>query len=64
MPTLDVQPYDPESDTILIEGTLYSGVLFRDGFGFNAMIGQVLRIDKRDDQVVTVTRLPQHEAKQ
>lgn len=57
LPTLAVGPYDPVSDTILIEGTQYSGVLFREGYGFNAMAGQIHRIDRRDDGVVTITRL-------
>lgn len=55
--TLDVGEYDPYTDTITIEGTRYAGALFRDGFGINAAVGQVLRIDKHEDGVVTVTRL-------
>lgn len=57
LPTLNVGQYDPYTDTIVIEGTTYSGVLFRDGFGINAMIGQVLRVDKHENGVVTVTRI-------
>lgn len=61
-PTLAVGDFDPLTDTITIEGTRYSGVLFRDGFGLGAIIGQVLRIDKHDNGVVTVTRLPYMES--
>lgn len=57
LPTLDVGQYDPFSDTIVIEGTRYSGELFRDGYGLSACIGQVHRVDKREDGVVTITRL-------
>lgn len=57
LPTLDVGEHDPWTDTIVIEGTRYSGGLFRDGFGINALIGQVLRIDRRDDGCVIITRL-------
>ena len=56
-PTLEVGVFDPCTDSIIIEGTTYSGGLFRDGFGINAMVGQVLRLDKHKDGVVTVTRL-------
>lgn len=59
---LQVGPYDLNSDTILIEGTQYSGCLFRDGYGFNAMVGQVHRIDRNKDGVVTITRLQNLEA--
>ena len=61
MNTLEVGAYDPETDTIVIEGTRYAGVLFREGFGIKAMIGQVLRIDNHEDGIVTVTRLPEFE---
>jgi hypothetical protein len=57
LPTLDIGVFDPSTDTITIEGTLYAGALFRDGFGGAAHSGQILRIDKRDDGVVTITRL-------
>ena len=60
--TLDVGEYDPHTDTIIIEGTRYAGCLFRDGFGINAMVGQVLRIDKHENGLVTVTRLRDLEA--
>ena len=62
LPTLDVDPFDPWTDTINIEGTRYSGALFRAGFGINAIAGQVLRIDRHDNGVVTVTRLRDLEA--
>ena len=55
-PTLDVGKYDPFSDTIMIEGTKYAGDMFR-ALGINAMIGDVLRIDKHENNVITVTRL-------
>ena len=61
IPELDVGEFDPMTDTITIEGTEYSGSLFRSGFGSEAAIGQVLRIDKRTDGIVTVTRLRQFE---
>ena len=54
---LAVGEYDPHTDTIVIEGTRYSGALFRDGLGINSMIGQVIRIDRHENGVVTVTRL-------
>ena len=55
---LEVGEYDPITDTIEIEGTKYSGHLFREfGCNFPAMVGQVLRIDKKENGLVTVTRL-------
>jgi len=61
-PALSVEPYDPISDTIVIEGTRYSADFFRNlGCNFPGMVGQVLRIDKKEDGVVTVTRLPELE---
>ena len=57
LPTLAIGEFDQFTDTIEIEGTRYSGLLFRDGFGINAMVGQVLRIDKHENGVVTVTKL-------
>lgn len=56
MRELNVGQYDPQLDVIEIEGTKYSGEMFR-GFGIDAMVGQVLRIDKREDGVITVTVL-------
>lgn len=53
---LRVGQYDINNDYIEIEGIRYSGLLFRE-FGFHAMIGEVLRIDKREDGVLTVTRV-------
>jgi len=56
--SLDVKPYDSLTDTIEIEGTRYSGIFFRElGCSFPAMVGQILRIDKKEDGVITVTRL-------
>ena len=60
-PTLDVGEFDPTTDTIMIEETRYSGCLFREGFGIHAMIGQVIRIEKHENGVVTVTRLREFE---
>lgn len=57
LPTLDVGTYDPYTDTITIEGTRYAGVVFRDGFGINAIVGQTIRIDKHENGVVTITKL-------
>ena len=58
MNTLDIKPHDPHTDTIEIEGTRYSGSLFREfGCNFPAMVGQTLRIDKKQDGVVTATRI-------
>lgn len=56
MRELDVGKYDPQLDVIEIEGTKYSGELFR-SFGIEAMVGQVLRIDKHENGLITVTVL-------
>lgn len=62
MNTLALSPYDPITDTIVIEGTRYSADFFRNlGCNFPAMVGQVLRVDKKEDGVVTVTRLEKYE---
>ncbi len=62
MSKLDVKSYSPTTDTIEIEGTRYSGHLFRElGCSFPNMIGQVLRIDKKENGLVTVTRLKEKE---
>lgn len=53
---LQIQHHD--DDTTTIEGTRYSNNFFREfGCGFPNMVGQVLRIDKKEDGVVIVTRL-------
>jgi len=58
MNELNVGKYDPDTDTIEIEGTKYAGMLFRElGCSFPNMVGQVLRIDQKKDKTVTVTRL-------
>jgi hypothetical protein len=57
LPTLAVGPYDPATDTIEIEGTRYSGMLFR-AFGFAAQIGKRLEIIRQADHVLTVLSLP------
>jgi len=55
---LEVKPYDPILDSIEIEGTRYSSQFFREqGCNFKSMVGQVLRIDKKENGVLTVTRL-------
>lgn len=59
---LDVQPYNSEKDFVEIEGTRYSGDLFREfACSFPNMIGQILRIDKKENGLVTVTRLANKE---
>lgn len=59
---INIKPYDPVSDSIEIEGTKYSGILFRElGCSFPNMIGQILRIDKKENGTVTVTRLKDRE---
>lgn len=58
--TLDVKQYDSFTDSIKIEGTRYAGNLFRElGCNFPAMIGQILKVEKKEDGMVTVTRLDQ-----
>jgi hypothetical protein len=53
-----------DDDTTTIEGTRYSNYLFRElGCSFPSMVGQVLRVDKKEDGLVTVTRLPDMEDK-
>ena len=48
----------PHNDTTTINGTKYANHLFESfGVTFSSMIGQVLRIDKREDGVITITRL-------
>ena len=55
---LDVKDYDPWTDTITIEGTRYAGIFFRElGCSFPKMVGQILRIEKKENGLVTVTRL-------
>ena len=62
MMDLDVKPYDPIMDVIEIEGTRYSGQFFRElGCNFLSMVGQVLRIDKKENGIITVTRLKEKE---
>ena len=56
-PNLEVGIFNQLNDSITIEGTVFSGSFFRDGLGINAMIGQILRIDKHENGVVTVTRM-------
>lgn len=57
LPTLLIGEFDPFSDTITIEGTRYSGAIFREGFGSHVPVGRVLRIDRVEGGIVTVTVL-------
>jgi len=44
--------------SVTIEGTRYTGRFFREfGCSFSEKVGQVLRIDKKENGMVTVTRL-------
>lgn len=52
LPTLDVGPYDPWTDTITIEGIRYAGELLRQ-FG-HAMIGSKVEIVSRSDGTVAL----------
>jgi hypothetical protein len=54
-PVLLVGEFNPWNDTISIEGVKYAGALFRDGF--SGMIGQTIKIIKRENGVVTVTTI-------
>lgn len=55
---LKIEPYDEATDTVVIEGTRYAGLLFRElGCSFPNMVGQVLRIDKKENGVVTFTTM-------
>jgi hypothetical protein len=54
---LDVGQYDPETDSIEIEGTRFSGDFFRGPFSINTCIGSVWRVEKRDDGIVTSTEI-------
>jgi len=47
-----------DDDTTTIEGTRYANIFFRNfGCSFPGMVGQTLRIDKKEDGLVTVTRI-------
>lgn len=51
-----------EDGTVTIEGTKYTEIFFIElGCNFPEMVGQVLRVDKKEDGVVSVTRLPEYE---
>ena len=53
---LKIEQHD--DGTVTIAGTHYAPDLFENlSCGFPAMVGQVLRIDKKKDGIVTVTRL-------
>lgn len=52
---------DEDRDLVTIEGIRYSRELFR-SLGI-APVGAVLRIESREDGVLTVTRLPEHESR-
>ena len=58
MDKLDVGAYDPITDTIVIEGTRYAGVVFREGLGIKAMAGQEFRVLKHENETVTVELYP------
>ena len=59
---LEVRPYDSVKDVIEIEGTRYSGVFFRElGCNFPSLVGQVFRIEKKENGLITVTRLKEKE---
>ena len=50
--------YDPEKDHLEVEGTVYTGDFFRElGCNFPEIVGQILRVDKKESGVVTLTRL-------
>lgn len=56
MTPLKIEQHDDGSVTI--EGTRYAPVFFREfGCSFPEMVGQTLRVEKKEDGVVTVTRL-------
>jgi len=56
--SLDVKEYDPYTDTIQIEGTMYSGAFFRElGCSFPNMVGQTLRVEKKGNGLVTLARI-------
>lgn len=48
--------YDAREDVLEVEGNKYSGVLFRK-FAF-APVGTLLRIEAREDGVITVHQYP------
>lgn len=49
---------DNKDGTVTINGTKYSYEFFDEfGCSFPGMIGQILRVDKKCDGIVTVTRL-------
>ena len=53
---------NPEGDTVTIEGTQYDGYLFRNmGCDFPGNVGQVLRVVKKANGVVTVQRVTEQE---
>ena len=47
-----------DDGSVTIEGTRYAPEFFRElGCSFPEMVGQTLRIDKKEDGMVTVTRI-------
>lgn len=54
-PPMDYR-YDPQRDVFTIEGIAYAGEIFRQ-FGGLLPEGAVFRLDKRDDGVLTITRI-------
>jgi hypothetical protein len=58
---LDVGEYDPDTDSIVIEGIQYSGTLFR-GLGIHGVAeGSLVRIIKRDNGVVWLQNVTAHD---
>lgn len=49
---LDIEPYDPNTDSIVIEGIRYSGDLFRDLGIHGVAAGSLLRVLRRKDGLV------------
>ncbi len=53
---MEIEEHD--NGDVTIEGTRYSAALFEEmGCNFPHMVGQILRIDKKEEQTITVTRL-------
>ena len=58
MNALQVGEYDAVHDSIVIEGTTYSGKLFRElGCNFAEMVGQTLKVVRKENGTVTVARI-------
>jgi len=58
MSELNISDYNPEMDTIEIEGTRYSGALFRElGCSFPTLVGQTIKIIRKENGLVTIERM-------